>query len=308
MLSDFPSELPLHPSLRAHAESHTELYRPYSDFNFTSLCTYNTKGEVHLSVLNGNLVVRFSDYVTGAPFYSFLGTSSVNETARTLLEHMEASGYGAFLKLVPDETAQQLDPTLFSLEEDPDNFDYILPVARLCTYLGSDLKPHRNAVTRFLKSFHPETRILDLTSTAVQAELAALFRLRTEQKYIPFSEAENEYTAMHNLFTLPEQHRFVGMGIYVDGVLAAFTISEILDSTYATIHFEKADPVRFVGVYQYIMQETAKYLAAHGCQFINYQQDLGLPGLKKSKERLAPDHFLKKWRVQWKHACTRDIV
>ncbi|MFH1170731.1 MAG: hypothetical protein V1704_04200 [Candidatus Vogelbacteria bacterium] len=43
--------------------------------------SWDVNGEMRISELNGNLVVRFNDYLTGEPFYSFLGDNEVNEMA-----------------------------------------------------------------------------------------------------------------------------------------------------------------------------------------------------------------------------------
>lgn len=41
---------------------------------------------IHLCFLNFHNLNRFTDYLTGNPFFSFLGDNMVNETVETLLE------------------------------------------------------------------------------------------------------------------------------------------------------------------------------------------------------------------------------
>ena len=62
-------------------------FPPYSDFTFTSLYTYNTNRSVEISTLHGNLVVKFEDYLDRQPFYSFLGSHKVIDTADKLLNY-----------------------------------------------------------------------------------------------------------------------------------------------------------------------------------------------------------------------------
>ncbi|MEJ0042787.1 MAG: hypothetical protein WDM81_11525 [Rhizomicrobium sp.] len=51
----------------------TRRFPPYSDFNFLNLYSWDAGERVRLSSLNGNLVIRFADYLTDEPFYMFLG-------------------------------------------------------------------------------------------------------------------------------------------------------------------------------------------------------------------------------------------
>ncbi len=296
----FPQFEPLDLSHKPQVESLTSRFHPYSDFNFTSLFCYNTNGCVALSDLHGNVAVRFADYLTGLPFYSFIGDAYADETAHTLLTHARDEVGVAELKLVPESTAQNLDRNRFEVQEDPDNVDYILSVDRLKTYNGSVLKPCRNSVTRFLRSHIPETRLLDLANPEVQKELKTLFLAWAKQKKIPFDQTENEFKAISNIFKLPTYDRLVTIGVFVEGQLAGFSISEILANGYATTHFEKGNPSRHVGIYQYMTQETARILSTMECAFINYQQDMGLPGLKTYKKGYHPISYLKKFRVTWK--------
>jgi hypothetical protein len=61
------------------------------------------------------------------------------------------------------------------------------------------------------------------------------------------------------------------------------------------IHFEKGDP-DFKGVYQAINQLFLAR-AGEGYSFVNREQDLGDPGLRKAKQSYHPVAYLKKYRV-----------
>jgi len=111
-------------------------------------------------------------------------------------------------------------------------------------------------------------------------------------------EAQNEYTALSRLLSLSSQVNFLAVGIMVNRRLAGFSINELLNREYALLHFEKASSPDFVGIYPYIMQETACLLLKENCQFLNYEQDLGIPGLKKAKSSYQPCNMLKKYIIQ----------
>ena len=44
---------------------------------------------------------------------------------------------------------------------------------------------------------------------------------------------------------------------------------------------------------RFLMHETAKILIEKGYQFMNYEQDLGIPNLRAAKLAFSPTYFLK---------------
>lgn len=294
----FPEFEPLRLDHRFSIESHTARFPSYSDYNFTSLYSWNTNGQAAISWLLGNLVIRFPDYLTGETVCSFLGDAQQNETAMELLAYAEQHGWRPELKLLPPESVAGLDERQCEVVEDADNFDYLLSIDRLKTYEGGGLAKQRNKVNKFLRSWKPVTRILDLASAEVQHDLESLFLRWAQWKTAADTDIEHEKTALHRVFDLATTNRLMGVGVFVDGALAGFSISEVLDPSNGMMHFEKADPARYAGIYQFLMQETARLLSERGCTVLNYQQDLGLSGLRECKQGFRPIAYHKKFRVK----------
>ena len=84
--------------------------------------------------------------------------------------------------------------------------------------------------------------------------------------------------------------------ILIDGNIEAFTIGEPLNRETFVIHFEKANP-RIIGLYQAINQEFCRTIADE-YRFVNREQDLGEPGLRRAKESYCPDHLVEKYIVR----------
>src|SRR3989344_6357117 len=118
MIPEFPEFKNLELSDKEDVEKFTGKFPPYSDFNFVSMWSWDIKGEMRLSMLNENLVVRFTDYLTGEPFYSFLGDNKVNETVEELLEFSKKESLPLELKLIPEEVVKDLDQIKFKAIED----------------------------------------------------------------------------------------------------------------------------------------------------------------------------------------------
>ena len=117
MIPHFPKFKKLELTDKEEIEKINVKYPPYSDFNFVSMWSWDIKGEMRISQRYGNLVVRFTDYLTGEPFYSFLGNNKVNETTKELLELSKKEGLKLQLKLVPEDSLTGLDPNKFRAEE-----------------------------------------------------------------------------------------------------------------------------------------------------------------------------------------------
>lgn len=85
-------------------------------------------------------------------------------------------------------------------------------------------------------------------------------------------------------------------GFFLSDRLVAFTINEILSGGYYMGHFGKAEPdIRGLG--DALESETAVMMQRMNCSVMNYQQDLGLPGLRKAKQSWMPVGLLKKYTI-----------
>jgi len=301
--STFPVFEPLTVGHKADIESFTSKFPPYSDFNFTSLYCWNTNGCVAVSTLNGNLVVRFCDYLTGLPLYSFLGDQKTGETALALLALSKEEGLEPQLKLVPEVAVAGMDPATLTVTEDEDNADYLLPIDKLTSYAGNRLGGKRNFVNRFKAAYSWETRLLDLSDAADQKAIMDMFAAWADGKGLDASFSENERKALTGIFPLAKVQPLLTPAIFVGDQLAGFAIVEPLGGGDAILHFEKADAKGFVGIYQMVMMETARILAEKGCTTLNYEQDLGIAGLRKTKKSFTPSGYLRKYRVVWNGAA-----
>ena len=87
----------------------------------------------------------------------------------------------------------------------------------------------------------------------------------------------------------------IGCAIIIDGGIEAFSIGERLNQETANIHFEKANSA-IDGLYQLVNQwfcqrELMDY------KYVNREQDLGIPGLRKAKQSYHPSHMVNKYTV-----------
>ena len=299
MLPRFPRFKQLELSDAGEVQRYASLYGPFAEFNFAGLWSWNLDNSVLLSELNGNLIVRLTDYATGAVFYSLLGDSDLNRAVEALISLSCREKLQPKLQLVPEIVAQRLDKDIFSITEDDDHADYILLVDRLLTYQGTRLAAKRNEVRKFSR-LCPTSRfgMLDLSDTSVIEESRAVFQRWISRKAVSHrADTDRELKAFERCLDSQDHLRLIGTGIFADDSLIAFSILQIVDDKNAFTLFEKADTGEFPGIGSFLNQQVANLLAAQGIRYINIEQDLGIAGLRMSKRSYDPCGYLKKFSV-----------
>ena len=88
--------------------------------------------------------------------------------------------------------------------------------------------------------------------------------------------------------------------LYADSRPAAFTAGERLGSDTIDVHFEKAlDDLP--GAYPMIAREFARHLQKDFPEilYLNREEDMGIPGLRKAKEEWYPMFMIDKFTALW---------
>ena len=297
MLPEFPQFKKLELSDKEEVEKFTSKFPPYSDFNFVSMWSWNIKGEMRLSKLNNNLVVQFTDYLTGYPFFSFLGNNMVNETAADLFKFLKKENSEQVLKLISEEIGHNLIKSNFNLVLDKDAYDYIYSVSHLANMNNWTKNSSGKNIRNFIKKCpNYVVKHCSIKETS-KDEYVAMFEKWAENKEIENYLKLNEYKALERIFEVKDKNINI-VSVYVDNLLVGFTIYQILSSNYAISHFAKADTTYHRAIGDILNWEEAKTLDARGVKYFNWEQDLGIPGLKKSKEKYKPSFLFKKFIVR----------
>lgn len=309
MLPKFPQFKKLEITDKADIEEITLQYPPYSDFNFVSLWVWDIKNAIRISQLNGNLLVKFSDYLSEESFYSFLGREKTNETAEALLELSKKEKIRPVLKLVPENSVVKMDQNKFNIIEERNHFDYIYSIKNLAAYVGSEYKKHRKNTRRFKEIHKFEVKFMNLTEEKNKKILQDLVDLWTKKKkdkidntknYKELEDFKNESIAFKKLLSSPDDFlkSLICFSIFIEDKLASFIVSERIMDDYCLSHFGKSN-IGYEGISQFLMQSHAKFFLDMGIDYHNDEQDLGLPNLRFSKNSYRPAHFLKKYSIAY---------
>lgn len=299
MIPNFPDFKNLELTDKEVFETYTKKFEPYSDFNFVSLWAYNTENDTRISDLNGNLVIRFRDYITNDPFYTFLGINKSKETAVLLLEFGKKEGLKSELKLIPQVCfSNNLQTNGLQIMEDRDSFDYILSIDELAVLSGDKYHTHKNFVNKFHKTYEDyHTQNLNLLDPTVQEEVLNVFYTWEQRRNKTRQETGHELKAIERILKDANEFDLLTLGVFDQEEMVGFIIASLEQMDYAISHFTKAD-INYSGVFYFLYHNLAKILLEKGYKYLNNEQDMGIPGLRKSKEQWNPTHFLKKYIIK----------
>jgi hypothetical protein len=273
----------------------TAKFEPYSDFNFVSLFSWNTDGSAEVAILDGNLVIRIPDYLDGHPVYSLLGDNRIDASVETLLQSVPK------LELVPEAVIQKLEqPGLYAIAEDENNFDYVYDVSHLIHLKGSHFKKKRNKNNVFVKEHEGYELVVKVVKDLDVAHIEALQQVDRQWAQIASRDKGDilaERKALDRLFESFSAFELIIVEVVVDNEIKAFSVNELLASGYALCHFEKALTTHHEHLNTFLTIEVAKKLHEAGCEFMNWEQDLGLEGLRRSKQSYHPIRMLKKYTL-----------
>lgn len=296
MIPAYPRFKRLELADRRDIESILRRFDPYSDYRFPSLWSWDVDGTCLISMLHGNLVVRFEDYLDETPHYGFLGVGEVRATVRTLLAASRAEGLAPRLRLIPGATAEA-DPCLrraYAVVDDPHNFDYLCSVRGWVQLPGKPYARHRIRIHRCQRLHALDPRPLALADAATRR---AVLRLsdRWAENQQGGRDAERERRALERLFELGAAG-LRALGLHEGEHLRAFSIWEEAPGGFSIHHFMKADRA-YAGASSLLIHARSRLLSEAGISIANVEQDLGLPGLAGFKRSLRPCGYLRKFAI-----------
>ncbi|MBQ6955278.1 MAG: DUF2156 domain-containing protein [Bacteroidales bacterium] len=166
-------------------------------------------------------------------------------------------------------------------------YDYIYLRSALAALQGGPLKAKRNHVNRF-RAEHPGFEYRPLTPDLFD-ECRRLTASWAEEKAA--GETINaEHRVMETVFAHWDELDMIGGSIIAEGRMVAFTYgSAVTDDTF-DVCVEKAD--RHVeGAFAIVNQQLAEHLPERYV-YLNREEDMGIPGLRKAKLSYHPEILL----------------
>ena len=293
MIKHFPEFSKLSIKHKDEITRFTSYFAPYSDFNFTSLFCWDTDNTTEVSILKGNLIIKMADYISNETLYSIIGNNNIDESLDTLL------AITPNLKLVPETVVESIkNHSAYVVSEDRDQFDYVYPLASQADLLGGHYKVKRNKISKFMRTYEGKLSLkkIHFNDPAMKQEIHNIFLQWSDERKRTGEEVRREAETLNKLFDYGKHFVLVGVLVFLDEVCIGFSINEIIHMDYAICHFQKSI-LTFEHSDVFLTNLVAKELKHFGCKYVNWEQDLGLPGLRELKQSYFQEFFLKKYIV-----------
>jgi hypothetical protein len=296
----FPRFKPLELSDRALLHPLLWGFQPRtSELTFTNLFIWRNHFGFEWSLLDDRLVVVASSpegNPGGAWALPPVGPAPRAGIARAVLERLreERGPAAAQIRRADRDLIEELGALPgFAVSPGRDDFDYVYLSRDLIELSGSRYHGKRNHIARFVEAH--DYRYEPLETGHVPG------CLETAEVWCALKRCEDDLDLLGEHETVKEAlTHFTALGlsggvILVGGEIKAFALGELLNDRTAVIHVEKADP-RVQGLYPVINRDFCRRRWA-GTTYVNREQDLGDPGLRRAKMSYHPDHLEEKFVV-----------
>ena len=277
------------------------------DSTFTVLYTWKDAYGVRLAHV-ADFVLCEMDCRYGKVYLYPIGTGDVRPVIDMLRDYAAQNAREFHLVCVTPPEKELLEreyPNRFRFEAYRDAFDYVYNVEKLAELKGKHLHSKRNHIHRFEEE-HPVWSVSEVNEDNV----GLCMQIEREWKRVVATEVEIEADG-----TVNQRYEEVAIGLALthrkalglDGIIlfveerpVAFALGKQVSSESYDVHFEKAD-AQMNGCYAMINREFARWIRDHypTVRYINREDDMGVPGLRFSKESYRPDYMIEKYSALW---------
>ncbi|MDR1500253.1 MAG: phosphatidylglycerol lysyltransferase domain-containing protein [Tannerellaceae bacterium] len=270
---------------------------PYQncDFSFANMCSWRFLYNSEYAIVDQMLLIRFWIEDDVRPVYMCpVGEGDFSVAIGLLEEDSLSMGHPLrMLGITPagKKVIEEAFPGGFRFIPNRDYFDYIYLREDLINLQGKKYQPKRNHINKFNKLYRYEYLPItpELVSECLILECKWYKANRTDEDAQELSHERRSLTfALQNA----EGLGLTGGAICVDGQIAAFSFGSPINGNTFGVHVEKGD-IRYDGIYSVMNREFASRVPSRYI-YMNREEDLGIPGLRKAKESYRPAILLEK--------------
>lgn len=265
-----------------------------SEYTFTNLYMWNHYYNLHYEIIYDCLCL-ISERNTISILPPIGEESNIIKAFSELYKKYKSENSKVVIERFPEELANKI-MQVFNIEMilDEDNSDYVYNTSDLINLSGRKYHAKKNHVNRFKKSYNYSIEPL--------SEDNILECLYFTEKWLQDKDIQenpgllDEFTSIKTFF---EHYRYFdvkGIVIRIEGKIQAYTFGELLNPDTAVIHIEKANP-DIPDLYAFTNQCFAEKVWSH-IPYINREQDMGIPGLRRAKQSYHPIKMIYKYKGQ----------
>ncbi len=272
-----------------------------SEFSFTNLFMWRKSYDMKYVILDDMLIImpKHADGPRSATFP--IGYRNPDGTERDIkpvivqiLDYFEKTNQTPLIRLYDEKAVKKLTdafPGKFIITEDRSSFDYVYSVEELTNLSGKRFHSKKNHINKF-KKLYPDFKYEKLTPDNAK-ECIELFESWLDNKDFDLVALNEEKEAVIELLNNWQLLDIVGGSIKLNGKMIAFSIGEPLCNETAVIHLEHAD-TSYDGAFAIMNQQFLEH-EWQSFVYVNREEDMGIPGMRKAKESYRPVFMVKKY-------------
>ena len=272
-------------------------YQPQtSELTFTNLFIWRSHYGIQWSVYQDWLIILST---TNNGFFAFppIGPPLRLDAVRLLLQWLKKE------RKENEPRIERADKILISeiqgatdllIEPTREHFDYVYRSEDLIQLAGRKYHSKRNHIYQFQRKY-------SFTYSPLNQELVKSC-LALAESWCEWHRCEedlnlsDEWEAARQALNHFEDLKIEGGVIQIENKVEAFALGELLNQQTGVVHIEKANP-EIPGLYALINQQFCERLW-RSVPYVNREQDLGEPGLRKAKESYYPHHLEEKFTIR----------
>ena len=253
------------------------------NYTFANLIGWQFLYKTEVCVLKDAVVLRFSYEGERA----YMVCTSGNLTRELVSALLTDSGGKLTIYGLEDSQASALSAFKVQVEPLRDQYDYIYRRTDLALLQGGHLQAKRNHVNRF-RADNPGFEYRPLTAELFDEcrRLTGIWQGEKEAS----DTIDAERLVMETIFSNWDSLGMIGGSIFVNGRMVAFCYGAAVTHDTFDICVEKADR-NIEGAFAIINQQFAAHLPEQYI-YVNREEDMGIPGLRKAKLSYHPEIML----------------
>ena len=255
------------------------------DMSFAAI--YLWRGFYNLEYAECEDMIVFRSNEEETSFSLPLGAGDPKKALDRVLEYCREEGIPPVFHSISREMEQYLNeqyPGQFRVEFDRDIADYIYETQALIELKGRKYHGKKNHINKFSKMY--DWSYEAITPENTQECLDMLKKWKAQNCATEYLEKHAEICVSEASLREREFLGLTGGLLRVDGQVVAFTVGEQIHPDTFCVHIEKAF-ADIQGAYSMINQQFLIHEAAD-CKYVNREDDVGDPGLRKAKLSYHP--------------------
>ena len=281
-----------------------------SGLTFTSLFMWKEINTFSWEIVGDYLCITAADNLDrdmGKPFMlppltrtGFYEPEGLRQTIVEAKRRFEEKGQVFNIMLIPESLLEVISaamPVEHRVLDDRANYDYLYDKQELIDLKGRAFHSKKNHLNYFLANYEYEYLPMLPSMSAEAMEFIRAFNKRKnledphERELLAFEER-----AMQDTFIHLDTVGYLSGVIRINGNIEALSVGGHIGEQTVSVHIEKAN-IEFRGLYQAINNEFCKSMPPE-IKYINREEDMGIPGLRKAKLSYNPIELIEKYTIR----------